>query len=434
MVFPPARLSKTCQTIGPAPFAVWARKILNRKKTEPQAMKQITERVAWVGKTDWELKHFHGDELSTHFGSSYNAYLIRDEKTVLVDTVWGPYDHEFVAHLAEAIDLRSIDYIVMNHCENDHSGALPALMAQIPDVPIYCTAKGEQILRGLYHQDWHFVNVKTGDRLPIGRNTLSFIECPMCHWPDTMVTYADAEQVLFSNDVFGQHFASESLYDVDVDKRDLFREAQKYYANILNLYNPMVARKVSEIVALHLPIKMIAPSHGVIWTKYISDIIDSYRHWSNNYQENQITLIYDTMWQATRRMAEAVAAGIGAADPSVRVVLMSAVRDDKNDILLEVFRSKTILVGSPTVNMGITYAIAGILELIHGMKFKNKRAAAFGSIGWGGGGEKRIEQRLVEAGFSIVAPALKLKWMPDEEAEAECRRWGAAIAEAEKEL
>lgn len=390
--------------------------------------KKITERVSWVGKVDWELKRFHGDELSTHFGSSYNSYLIRDSKTVLVDTVWEPYDHEFVAHLREAVDLKDIDLIVMNHNENDHSGALPALMAEIPDTPIYCTKKGEQILRGLYHQNWHFVNVKTGDTLPIGENTLTFVECPMCHWPDTMVTYADREQVLFSNDVFGQHYATESLYDDTVNQRDLFREAEKYYANILNIYNPMVRKKVEEIVGMNLPLRLVAPSHGAIWRDHIQDIIDRYRQWSADWQENQVTIVYDTMWQATRHMAEAIADGIRRQDPQVRVVLMSAVKDDKNDILLEVFRAKAVLVGSPTVNMGMTYAIAGILELLHGMKFKNKKAAAFGSIGWGGGGEKRIQQRLEEAGFAICAEPLKVKWAPDGQAEELCRQWGAAIA------
>ncbi len=390
-------------------------------------MKKLTERVSWVGKVDWELKHFHGDELSTHFGSSYNAYLIRDAKNVLIDTVWTPYDHEFVAHLAEAIDLHDIDYIVMNHNENDHSGALPALMKLIPDTPIYCTKKGEQILRGLYHEDWNFVNVKTGDTLNIGENTLHFIEAPMCHWPDTMVTYADKEQILFSNDVFGQHYATESLYDDTVNLRDLFREAEKYYANILNIYNPNVKRKVDELVAKNLPLKMIAPSHGAIWTDHIKDILDCYQKWDSNYQEDQITIIYDTMWQATRRMAEAIADGIREAHPETRVVIMNATKDDKNDIVLETFRSREILVGCPTVNLGMTYAIAGILEMIHGMKFRGKKAAVFSSFGWGGGAEKRIQQRLEEAGFEIAAEPLKVKWAPDSEAEKQCREWGKTL-------
>lgn len=392
--------------------------------------KKITDKVTWVGKIDWELKTFHGDELSTHKGTSYNSYLIRDEKTVLIDTVWNPYDQEFVAHLKEEIDLQKIDAIIVNHSESDHSGALPVLMREIPDTPIYCTKKAEGILRGLYHKDWNFKNVKTGDTLCIGENTLTFVEAPMCHWPDTMVTYADKEQILFSNDVFGQHYATESLYDDTVNQKDLFDEAEKYYANILNIYNPMVSRKVKEIVGMNLPLKMVAPSHGVVWTNHIGEIVEKYLQWSANYQERQITIIYDTMWQSTRRIAQSIADGIRDYDPTVRVVLMNAAKDDKNDIIVEVFRSKAIMVGCPTVNMGLTYAIAGILEMIHGMKFKNKKAAAFSSIGWGGGAEKRIQQRLEEAGFEIAAEPGKQLWAPDMAAERKWREYGKAFAEA----
>ena len=231
--------------------------------------KKITDNVTWVGKVDWDLVHFHGDELSTFHGSSYNAYLIKDEKNVLIDTVWRPYDREFVKRLKEVIDLKDIDYIVMNHNEIDHSGALPELLREIPDTPIYCTKKGEAILRGHYHQDWNYVNVKTGDTLNIGKHTLTFIEAPMLHWPDTMFTYMSGDDILFSNDAFGQHYATESLFDTAADVHEVMYEAEKYYTNILNLYSPMVARKVKEVLGMNLPIKMIAPSHGVIWTKFI---------------------------------------------------------------------------------------------------------------------------------------------------------------------
>lgn len=391
--------------------------------------KKITEKVSWVGKIDWELKHFHGDELSTELGSSYNSYLIRDKKTALLDTVWGPYDKEFVSRLKEVIDLNDIDYIIMNHNENDHSGALPALMREIPNTPIYCTKKGEDIIKGLYHEEWNFVNVKTGDTLSLGENTLTFIECPMCHWPDTMVTYADKEQILFSNDVFGQHFATESLYDDAVNLNDMFHEAEKYYANILNIYNKMVKKKVDEIIGMNLPLKLICPSHGAIWRSHIKDILEKYQQWDSDYQERQITLVYDTMWQATRWMAEAMAEGIRLYDDTITVKLMNAAHDDKNDILLEVFKSKAILVGSPTVNLGMTYAIAGIIELIHGMRFKNKQAAAFGSIGWGGGAEKRIQERLTKAGFEMVADPITVKWAPDGQARQQCIEYGRSFAE-----
>ena len=386
--------------------------------------KKITDNVTWVGKVDWDLVHFHGDELSTFHGSSYNAYLIKDEKNVLIDTVWRPYDREFVKRLKEVIDLKNIDYIVMNHNEIDHSGALPELLREIPDTPIYCTKKGEAILRGHYHQDWNYVNVKTGDTLNIGKHTLTFIEAPMLHWPDTMFTYMSGDEILFSNDAFGQHYATESLFDTAADVNEVMYEAEKYYTNILNLYSPMVARKVKEVLGMNLPIKMIAPSHGVIWTKYISQIIENYQKWSTPYQENQITIVYDTMWQSTRLMGEAIAEGIRRADPSVEVKLYNVAKEDKNDVLTQMFRSKAVLVGSPTINYGYSFAIAGILEMARGLKFKGKKAAAFGSYGWSGDAPKLITKHLQEAGFDVVDDGIKCLWVPDNKAIDECRDYG----------
>lgn len=394
--------------------------------------KKITERVTWVGKIDWDLKHFHGDELSTNRGSSYNSYLIRDEKTALIDTVWQPYDTEFVARLKEESDLRSIDYIIMNHNEIDHSGALPELMREIPDTPIYCTKKGEAIIRGHYHQDWNFVNVKTGDTLPLGETVLTFWEAPMLHWPDTMFTYMSGDNILFSNDGFGQHFASESLFNDTVDQNALYYEAEKYYTNILNPYGPIAIRKINEILALNLPLSLIAPSHGIIWRNDPAQIVKKYLEWADAYQENQITIIYDTMWNATRTMAESIAEGIQNADPAVTVKVMNASKDDKSDITTEVFRSKAILIGSPTVNYGFTYAIAGLLEMIKGLKFKNKKAAAFGSYGWSGEAPKQISEKLKECGFELVDESIKTLWAPDQEAILSCRNFGAKFAEAIK--
>lgn len=393
---------------------------------------KIADIVTWVGKIDWQLTTFHGDELSTHRGSSYNSYLIQDEKTVLVDTVWKPYDHEFVARLKETVDLKKIDYIVMNHNEIDHSGALIELMREIPGTPIYCTAKGEAILRGHYHQDWNYVNVKTGDKLPIGKHTLTFIECPMLHWPDTMITYLDGEEILFSNDIFGEHFATESLFDDTEKLPEIMYEAEKYYANIITPYSPMAARKLREILGMNLPLKLIAPSHGVIWRSHIADIIEAYRLWSADYQENQVTLVYDTMWNSTRSMAEAIADGIHEADPEVKVKVYNAAKDDKNDILTQIFHSKAVLFGSPTINNGISYAIAGLLEMVHGLKFKNKKAAAFGSYGWSGEGVKLLNQHLQDSGLALVNDGLKTLWVPDCKTLEECRQYGRDFALAVK--
>ncbi len=392
--------------------------------------KKVSEHVTWVGKVDWELKRFHGDELSTNRGSSYNAYLIRDRKTVLVDTVWGPYDKEFVERLSEEIDLASIDAVVMNHSEVDHSGALRELMRRIPGTPIYCTAKGKEILQGYWHEDWNFVTVKTGDELELGQTTLTFIEAPMLHWPDTMFSYLSGDGVLFSTDGFGQHYAAEGLFSDTVDKGELMYEAEKYFVNILHPYAQNVARKLKELEAMTLPIAVIAPSHGVLWRDEPKEILEKYRAWAEGKPENRITILYDSMWGSTRAMAEAIAEGIGSADPTVTVKLMNAVKDDKNDILTEIFRSNAVLVGSPTVNYGCTYAIAGMLEMMRGLRFRNKKAAAFGSYGWSGDAPGQITEHLRESGFEMVNEGIRVKWAPDGEARSACREYGKAFAEA----
>ena len=389
--------------------------------------KKITDKVTWVGKVDWELKNFHGHEYSTNKGSSYNSYLIRDEKTVLIDTVWLPYDDEFVKNLKKEIDLNEIDYIIVNHSEVDHSGALPALMREIPDTPIYCTSNGAKFIKGQYHEDWNFVTVKTGDTLEIGSSTLTFVEAPMLHWPDSMMTYMSSENILFSNDAFGQHYATESLYNDMVDNSELYAEAIKYYANILTPFSKLVTKKIEEVLSFNLPLDMICTSHGVIWKNNPAQIVEKYLEWANDYQENQITIIYDTMWNSTRKMAEAIAAGIRSADSLVTVKLCNASLEDKNDIITEIFKSKAILLGSPTINRGCSYAIAGLMEMVKGMKFVNKKAAAFGSYGWAGDIMNLLSGLLEAAGFDLVNAGKKTLWVPDNDEVDSLKEFGASF-------
>jgi flavorubredoxin len=317
----------------------------------------------------------------------------------------------------------------MNHNEIDHSGALPELMREIPGTPIYCTANGEKIIRGHYHEDWNFVTVKTGDSLNIGENTLTFVEAPMLHWPDTMFTYLSGENILFSNDAFGQHYATEGLFNNTADQDELYAEATKYYANILTPFSKMVVKKIEEVLSFHLPVDMICPSHGVIWKEQPTQIVEKYIEWAKDYQENQITIIYDTMWNSTRKMAEAIARGIEQSDPQVKIKLMNASKEDKNDVITEVFKSKLILMGAPTVNNGYLYSFGGLLEMMKGLKFKNKKATTFGSYGWSGEAVKLLSDHLKEAGFLIMNEGLRKLWVPDEEALDECSRFGAELME-----
>ena len=389
----------------------------------------MTDKVTWVGKIDWELRRFHGDEYSTHRGSSYNSYLIRDEKTVLIDTVWKPFAEEYIKKLKEEIDLNEIDYIIAQHSEIDHSGALPLLMKEIPNTPIYCTANGAKILKGHFHEDWNFVEVKTGDNLNIGESTLTFVEARMLHWPDSMMTYMDSDAILFSNDAFGQHYASDLMYNDLVDQCELFEEAIKYYANILTPFSQLVTNKIKEVLSLELPLNMIATSHGIIWRDNPAQIVEKYLEWAYSYQENQITIVYDTMWNATKRMAEAIAAGIKSVDDTIVVKLNNAANTDKNDIITQLFKSKGILFGSSTVNKGIMNATGGLLEMIKGIGFKKKKAAAFGSYGWSGESVKLIEEKLKDAKLELMQGGPLVLWNPDDEAIKECFDFGVKFAE-----
>ncbi len=389
----------------------------------------IKDNIMWVGKTDWELRRFHGEELSTHRGSTYNSYLIREAKTVLIDTVWAPFAREFVEQLRQNIDLKKIDAVVANHGEIDHSGSLPELMREIPDTPVYCTANAVKSLTGQYHQDWNFRVVKTGDKLNLGSKDLIFVEAPMLHWPDTMFCYLTGDKVLFSNDAFGQHFCSELMYNDLVDQCELYQEAMKYYANILTPFSMLVDKKIKELLALNLPVDMICPSHGIIWRKDPLQIVDKYTQWAQNYQENQITLIYDSMWNGTRRMAEAIAKGITLADSTVAVKLFHCARSDKADIITEIFKAKAIVVGSPTVNRGILSAVAGILEEVKGLGFKNKKAAAFGAYGWSGESVKIITEKLKESGFEIIQEGIRVNWYPSPQDEETCISFGKELGE-----
>jgi flavorubredoxin len=392
---------------------------------------RLNDVITWVGKTDWELKKFHGEEYSTHRGSSYNSYLLRGEKTVLIDSVWGPYAGEFVSCLAREVDLASIDYVVVNHAEPDHSGAMPELMRLIPGVPVYCTVNGVKSMKGMYHSDWNFHPVKTGDTLNVGPGLdLVFVEAPMLHWPDTMMSYLTGQAVLFSNDAFGQHLASEGLYNDTVDECELFQEAMKYYANILTPFSKLVTKKIQEFVGMNLPLSMICPSHGVIWRKEPMRIVEAYLKWAGDYQEKQVTILYDTMWGATRRVAELVAQGIRSAAPGMTVKCLNIGKSDKNDAITEVFKSEAVLLGSSTINRGILSSVAAILEEMRGLGFKNKKAASFGSYGWSGESVKQLEQGLAACGFEIMAPGLKIAWQPDAETQDQCIAFGATLGKA----
>ena len=379
--------------------------------------KHVKNNVSWVGYIDWELQWFHGNDYSIMNGSSQNAYLIQEEKTVLIDTVWAPHRFEFVENLKKEIDLSKIDYIIANHGETDHSGALTALLDEIPGTPVYCTANAVKSLEGQYgKRGWNFHVIKPGETLDIGNGKqLVFIPMTMIHWPDSMATYMTGDNILFSNDAFGQHFAVEELFNDKANQSLLMKEALKYYVNIVNPFSPMVARKLKEIEGMNLPIDIIAPSHGVIWRDHPEQIVQKYAEWSQPYQENQVTIAYETMWEGTAKIARAIAAEISRQSPDTVVKVYNVAKADKNEIMTEIFKSKAICVGSPTCVNEILSTMSGWLTFLKELKFRNKRAAAFGCYGWSGESVKILKERLADAGFKVIDEEIKSNWNPDEE-------------------
>ena len=379
--------------------------------------KEVKGNVSWIGYIDWELQHFHGDDYSIINGSSQNAYLIEEEKTVLMDTVWTPHRFDFVENLKKEIDLKKIDFIVANHGECDHSGSLTTILEEIPDVPIYCTENAVKSIEGQYgKRGWNFHVVKTGDSLDIGNGKkLIFLEMRMLHWPDSMATFLTGDNILFSMDAFGQHYAVEELFNDKANQCVLMKEAMKYYANIIAPFAPILRKKLEEITSLNLPIEMIAPSHGAIWRENPMQIVEKYAEWAQDYQEDQVTIAFDTMWEGTTKIAYSIAEEIHRQSPDTVVKVFNISKSDKNEVMTEVFKSKALAVGSPTVANSILSPVAGWLEFLKQLKFKKKKAAAFGCYGWSGESVKVLQESLKGAGFSVIPENIRAEWVAKEE-------------------
>lgn len=390
----------------------------------------LKEGVYWVGVVDWALRHFHGHELSTHRGSSYNAYLIVDEKVVLVDTVWTPFQDQLIENIREIIDPAKIDIVVATHAEADHSGGLPAVIRHAPNATVIVSKRGRESVEGHYHQPWNFKVMQSGDKVNIGKHDLLFIEVPMLHWPDSMFTYLTGQNILMSNDSFGQHYATALRFNDEVDQGELYREALKYYANILTPYSGQVSKKIDELLALNLPLDMIAPSHGIIWRKDPLQIVKKYQEWAAQVPQKSAVIIYDTMWNGTRRMAEAIGDGLTAEGIPYKMFHMAV--SDRNDVIAEVFKAKAIIVGSPTFNQGLLPSISPILEELKGLKFQNKVSAAFGAYGWSGEAVGLIEEILSRSKIPIVAESVRAKWQPKADDLARCRELGGKVGQVIK--
>ena len=392
---------------------------------------ELKKGVYWVGVVDWGIRSFHGQELSTHRGSSYNAYLILDEKVALVDTVGSSFTEQLVENIRSVIDPSKIDYIIANHSEPDHSGSLPDIIKLAPKATVVVSKRGLDSFEGHYHQKWNFKAVQTGDKISLGTNELVFIEAPMLHWPDSMFTYLTGKNILMPNDAFGQHYATAFRFNDQVDNEELLEEAIKYYANILTPFSKLVIKKIDELLSLNVPVDIIAPSHGVIWRDNPLQIVELYKQWATQKPQQKAVILYDTMWHATEKMARAI--GDGLAEEGVEHKLFYMGLSDRNDVITEIFKSKAVIIGSPTLNKGLLPTITPILEDIKGLGFENKIGASFGSYGWSGECVKIIDQHFENSKIPVVAEGVLAKWQPKAEDLEKCKALGHKVAKLIKE-
>jgi len=387
---------------------------------------ELAPKVYWVGAVDWTLRDFHGYQ--TEDGTTYNAYLIVDDRLTLIDTVKRQLVPEMLARVAEIVDPEKISYLVSNHVEMDHSGGLPQVVAQVKPEKIFCSPLGKAGLSRHYKQDWPFEEVKTGGEVSLGRYTLSFLETPMLHWPDSMMTYLKEEQILFSSDAFGAHLASSARFDDHLPgaPEDYARQLKKYYANILMPFGSLVTQLFDKIGKLGLTFKTIAPDHGLIYRKNPAWVLEAYRKWASGAVEPKALVIYDTMWHSTEMLAEALTQGL--VDAGVEAQLHHLRRTHYSDIVTEVLDAGLLLLGSPTLNNQMFPTMAAFLTYLKGLKPRNKAAAAFGSFGWSGQAVGLINQELEAMKMKVVHEGFQVKYIPDPQELAAARALGERLA------
>jgi flavorubredoxin len=386
---------------------------------------ELVPKVYWVGAVDWTLRDFHG--YLTEAGTTYNAYLILDDHITLIDTVKKEFVPEMLARVAELVDPEKISYIVSNHVEMDHSGGLPETIARVRPEKVFCSPLGRAGLSRHYKKDWPFVEVKTGSEVSTGRYTLAFLETPMLHWPDSMMTYLKEEKLLFSSDAFGAHLASSERFDDQLPDYppDYLHQLKKYYANILMPFGTLITQLFEKVATLGLEFNIIAPDHGLIYRRP-APVLEAYQRWAAGTVEKKGLVIFDTMWHSTEMLAEAFTQGL--MDAGVEAQMHHLRRSHYSDIITEVLEAGLLLLGSPTLNNGIFPSMGEFLTYLKGLRPRNKAAAAFGSYGWSGEAVKLINQEMEAMKLKVVHEGFRCKYIPDPEELAAARALGEKLA------
>lgn len=389
----------------------------------------LCDNVDWVGYVDWNVRDFHG--YVTDRGSTYNSYLVRDEKLAVIDTVKARHGAQFLAHISELADPAKLDYVVVQHAEPDHSGSLPRLMKVCPQATVVTNKRCQETLSSYYDTTgWTFRLVGSGDTLELGRRSLAFVETPMVHWPDSMVSYMPQEKILFSQDAFGQHYASTGRFDDEVSLEEAMAEAKTYYANIIMWAGKPIARALEAVRGLD--IGLIAPAHGIMWRTCIGDIVGAYQDWVRCCPRPKVLVIYDTMWESTAKMAEAIVEG--ATRPGVEAKLFFVRATNPTILATEVLDAAAVAFGSSTLNGTLLPAAAQVLAYYRGLRPTGKAGLAFGSYGWSRGGAKAVHEALAETKFEMLREPLEALYAPTPEVLAECREAGRMLADRALEL
>ncbi|HDR15964.1 MAG TPA: FprA family A-type flavoprotein [Desulfobacteraceae bacterium] len=387
---------------------------------------EIAKDIYWVGAADWNIRDFHG--YSTYQGSTYNAFLIVDEQTVLIDTVKKEFSDELISNISSLIDPKRIDLVISNHTEMDHSGSLARVMHRIgEDKPLYCSQMGQRNLSRHFPQKWNYRAVKDGEVLKLGKRSIKFFETRMLHWPDSMFSYVQEDALLFSSDAFGQHYAGPERFDDQIGDA-IMPHAKKYFANILMLYSPLILKLVNRLTDAGIEIKTICPDHGIMWREDPTRIIDAYVQWSTQAPTRKAVVIYDTMWHSTEIMANAIVDGL--CREGVYAKPMHLRNFHRSDVITDVLDAGALIVGSPTLNNGIFPTVGDFMTYMKGLKPKNKVAAAFGSYGWSGEAVKLITESLESMKFQIIEPGVRVQYVPDESGLDACLDLAARIASA----
>ncbi|MDJ0765172.1 MAG: FprA family A-type flavoprotein [Myxococcota bacterium] len=385
---------------------------------------EICDQVYWVGAIDWRLRNFHG--YLTSRGSTYNAFLILADKVTLIDSVKPPFFDEMMARIASVVDPTSIDIVISNHAEMDHSGSLPQLIQAVHPKKVIASKNGVSALKNHFHWDQDVIAMGTGDRLDLGSASLRFIEARMLHWPDSMFAFLEGAGVLFSNDAFGMHLATSARFADQVEPWILKYEGAKYFANILLHLSPVVTKLLDQLPSLDLDIKVLAPDHGPVWRKDIDRIVGYYAEWAAQKPTRKAVLVYDTMWQSTANMAAAVCDGL--VEGGVQVVQMPLDATHRSNVVTELLDAGALLVGSPTMNNQVYPTVADVMNYLKGLKPKNLVGATFGSFGWSGEAVKHLDRIMEEMNITLVQPGLRLKYVPDDAGLTQCRALGKAVA------